>query len=438
MVNLNRGGWMRQVNLLPADTFIVVNNTILKNDDRYLLTMLYQPIIGGIAINLYFTFWAYLDKKEFLSFEWTHHHLMSNLRLDLNSIIEAREKLEALGLLKTYYKKDEVNKYIYELYSPISAFDFFSSPLLNTILLNNVGKIQYKKLVDYFHIPRIKLDSYIDISAKFSDIYKVVAQLPLEVLGEDIKRHNYRKLEIMATIDLESILSSIPEEMLNHKSITNDLKEYIYKLSFIYNLNDFNTSELIKDSINEQRRIDKKKLQLNCENYFKFENKGKLPALAHKSQPEYLRKKDHEMTERDKMIYSFETISPINFLTARNGSMTLTNSEKDLLAHLLIELNLKPGVVNVLIDYVLKINNNKLIKAFVLTIATQWKRSKIETVEQAMAIAEKEQKERKQIKTNKTVKNIETTPEWFDQKIEAKTPSEDRRKEIEEILKGYK
>lgn len=438
MVNLNRGGWMRQVNLLPADTFIVVNNTILKNDDRYLLTMLYQPIIGGIAINLYFTFWAYLDKKEFLSFEWTHHHLMSNLRLDLNSIIEAREKLEALGLLKTYYKKDEVNKYIYELYSPISAFDFFSSPLLNTILLNNVGKIQYKKLVDYFRFPKIKLDSYIDISAKFSDIYKVVAQLPLEVLGEDMKRHNYRKLEIMATIDLESILSSIPEEMLNHKSITNDLKEYIYKLSFIYNLNDFNTSELIKDSINEQRRIDKEKLSLNCENYFKFENKGKLPALAHKSQPEYLRKRDHEMTERDKMIYSFETTSPISFLTARNGSMTLTNSEKDLLAHLLIELNLKPGVVNVLIDYVLKINNNKLIKAFVLTIATQWKRSKIETVEQAMAIAEKEQKERKQIKTNKTVKNIETTPEWFDQKIEAKTPSEDRRKEIEEILKGYK
>ena len=55
---------MKQVNLLPADTYIVVNNTILKNDDRLLLTMLYQPIIGGIAINLYFTMWSTLDKEN--------------------------------------------------------------------------------------------------------------------------------------------------------------------------------------------------------------------------------------------------------------------------------------------------------------------------------------------------------------------------------------
>ena len=82
---------MKQVNLLPADTYIVVNNTILKNDDRLLLTMLYQPIIGGIAINLYFTMWSTLDKRELISSEWTHHHLMSSMRVDLETLLQARE-----------------------------------------------------------------------------------------------------------------------------------------------------------------------------------------------------------------------------------------------------------------------------------------------------------------------------------------------------------
>ena len=49
-------------------------------------------------------------------------------------------------------------------------------------------------------------------------------------------------------------------------------------------------------------------------------------------------------------------------------------------------------MVNVLIDYVLKKNNNKLNNAFVETIAGQWKRLGIETAKDAMEVAEKEHK----------------------------------------------
>jgi replication initiation and membrane attachment protein len=56
----------------------------------------------------------------------------------------------------------------------------------------------------------------------------------------------------------------------------------------------------------------------------------------------------------------------------------------------MVDLNLKPAVVNVLLDYVMKINNKKLTKNFVETIAGQWKRLNIETAEDAMNQAEKE------------------------------------------------
>ena len=117
-------------NVLPADTYVVINKTILSDQDRKLLTMLYQPILGNIAISLYFTLWGYLDKSEIISKEWTHHHLMTNMRLKLTDILEAREKLEAVGLIKTYYKKNHVNHFVYAMYSPLGVNEFLKNPIL--------------------------------------------------------------------------------------------------------------------------------------------------------------------------------------------------------------------------------------------------------------------------------------------------------------------
>ena len=40
---------------MPADTYEVINRTILTENDRKILTMLYQPIIGSNSVNLFFT-----------------------------------------------------------------------------------------------------------------------------------------------------------------------------------------------------------------------------------------------------------------------------------------------------------------------------------------------------------------------------------------------
>ena len=96
---------MKEIVILPADTYTVVNKTVIKDLDRKLITMLYQPIIGYTATSLYFTLVDDLDKRELMSEDLTHHHLMSTMQLKLDDIVVARQKLEAVGLLKTYYKK---------------------------------------------------------------------------------------------------------------------------------------------------------------------------------------------------------------------------------------------------------------------------------------------------------------------------------------------
>ena len=97
----------------------------------------------------------------------------------------------------------------------------------------------------------------------------------------------------------------------------------------------------------------------------------------------------------------------------------------------MVDYDLPPGVVNVLIDYVLRINDNKLTKNFILSIASQWKRSGIKTVPEAMAICKKENKNKVKVKTVKK----EEKPDWFNKKFEENIATSDDIAALEASLK---
>lgn len=419
--------------LYPADTYIVINKTILNNEDRLVLIKLYEPVIGAVAVNLYFTLWANLDSLSIISTEFTHHNLMATMRLKLEDILEAREKLEGIGLIKTYFKEGSINNYVYELYSPLNPDEFLNNPILSVSLESNVGKREYNKITKFFKIPKIDLNTYEDITSKFTEIFDSISISEIDEL-ENIRKVKNIDLIIDEKIDLNNILSVIPNEMINHKAITNKTKSLIYKLSFIYNLDEEELSELIRNSVNEKHNIDEEKLRENCRNYYTFENKNASPSLIYKKQPEYLRKTVSDTSKKTKQIYTFETTSPYEFLTGKNKGVRPSKAELSLIETLLIDYSLNPGVVNVLIDYVLRINDNKLTKNFVITIANQWKRSNIKTVEEAMELCKKENKSKKSIKPKKK----EEKPNWYNKELEEDTASEEEMRKLEEKLKNYR
>ena len=138
------------------------------------------------------------------------------------------------------------------------------------------------------------------------------------------------------------------------------------------------------------------------------------------------------------LIYIFENKSPHDFLKMKNGGITPTSRELKLLEMLLIDMELKPAVVNVLIDYVLKKNNNKLNQSFIETIASQWKRCKVETATEAMELAKKENsKYNKKIESTKQTKissQNDKVPVWFNQEITKEEMSADELEELENSL----
>ena len=302
--------------ILPADTYIVVNKTIITVEDKKKITMLYQPIIGHTAVSLYLTLIDDLEKNDLMSKELTHHHLVTTMQLKLGDIVIAREKLEAVGLLKSYIKQENVNNFVYVLYSPLSVNDFLNHPILSIALYNNIGKKEYDMLVNNFKIPKINLKDYEDITATFSSVFTSINR-NVSLENDNIVTKNIGTLKIDDKVDFDLLISSIPKSMVSEKCFNDDTKNLINSLAFTYNIDDLNMQGLVRDSINEKGLIDKNELTKNCRNFYEFDNAGRLPTLIYSKQPEYLKSPKGDTSNWAKQVYTFENVTPNDYLRSK-------------------------------------------------------------------------------------------------------------------------
>jgi len=423
---------MENVTLLPADRYVVVNKSILSDTDRSIIINLYEPLVGALAVSLYFTLWNDLNISGLMSSDLIHHHLMVVLKSGIGSIKTARESLEAFGLLKAYVKLGSINDYIYELYSPLSPSEFFNHPILNVVLYNNVGEREYENLKNLYKNPRIDLKEYMDVTKKLDDVYDTSKF----TLTNDMRDKNSNSILVNERINFDEILSSIPKGIINEKAFTKKTRELINNIAFIYNIDTIKMVELIRSVLNEYGNIDKNGLRIVARKDYQFKT-GTLPTLIYRTQPDYLKNPLGDNSKRGRIIGVFENTSPYDFLRYKYHNVKPTSRDLKLLEKLIIDLELSPAVVNVLIDYVLRKNNNKLTEAYVETIAAQWKRAGLKTAVDAMEFAKKEHKKltKREVKTKNV--NVAPTPIWFDQKIHDEDLSKEEEEELKKLLKEF-
>ena len=421
---------MDSYTLLPADSYIVYNKTILNDFDKKILISFYEPIIGHLAISIYLTLWNDLDNKQ-ISRILTHHHLMSILKCPLKSIKEARESLESVGLLKTYVKSKENNNYVYELYSPLSPNEFFNHPILSVVLYNNLGSLEYEYLKNEYKQEKIDLKDFVDITKKIDEVYDSTC----DNLDIDIVDRNINDLYCNDQVDFALIKEAIPKELMNEKALTKKIRELINELAFIYKLDTMKMIELIRSVLNNFGMIDKNDLRIAARRTYQYDNNA-LPTLVYRSQPEYLKAPSGDSSMRGKIIQMFETLNPVDFLRTKNRGIKPTKNEMKIIEMLIVDMEMSPAVVNVLIDYVLRKNNNKLVAGYVEAIASQWKRANLKTATEAMDFAIKENK-RMEKKTTTNIKEVKE-PVWFNKNIESANISKEEQQELENLLKEFK
>ena len=422
---------MENVTLLPADRYVIFNKTILTDFDKKVLITFYEPIIGHLGVSLYLTLWNDLEGINQVSRELNHHHLMSILKCPLNAIKEAREVLEAVGLIKTYFKAGDVNSYIYELYSPLSPTEFLNHPILNVVLYDNIGDSEYEYLKKLYQKLKIDTKDYTDVSKKIDEVYVSQSDIPV---FESIER-SVNDISCNDQVDFDLIISSIPKGIINERAFNKKTKELINQLAFIYKIDSLKMMELIRSVLNEYGMIDKTALRQASRKMYQFNN-GALPTLIYRSQPEYLKTPVGDNSMRGKIIRAFESINPVDFLRNKYRGVKPTTADIKIIEMLVIDLEMPPAVVNVLLDYVLRKNNNRLSRAYIETIAGQWKRAGLKNAREAMDFAEKENN-----KLTKKLSNKEHTsnePVWFNKDNQKQELTVEEQQEMENLFKEFK
>lgn len=432
---------MEPKTILPADTYTVVNRTILTDYERKTIINLYEPIIGSNAVSLYFTLWQDLEKSESTNQKFNHHHLMASLKLGLDPVTSARKALESVGLIRTYYKTGEVNDYFYEIYSPLMPNEFFNHPIFSVVLYNNIGSVEYKSLVEYYKreigIPK----DYEEITTTMDMNFKSMSSALLSIDASEVEKSDSLDANISEDyIDFALLQSSLPKNLIREKALNKRTRKLLNSLAFVYDLDTLKMCELLRMVVNENGVIDKEALRLSARKYYQFNNSGSLPTLIYRTQPEHLKTPEGDMSNRGKMLRIFENTSPYDFLRSKYHGTEPTTRDLRLLEYLAVDLELAPSVINVLIDYVLKSNDNKLTQGYVETIAGQWKRLNIDTAEAAMRTAEKEHKKNKTKVFTKTQKSKTEaqTPIWFNDTPTVKEISSEEKAEIESMLKEFR
>ncbi|SFE68773.1 replication initiation and membrane attachment family protein [Alteribacillus iranensis] len=458
--------------LLPVDRFSVRTNEQLGEREHKTLTLLYQPLIGTAAISLYHTFWSRLERDSYWSDEGTHHELMVLLNLPLDDIFDARRILEGIGLLRTFrHTGDTSASFVYELQKPLSPAQFFRDDVLSVYLYNRLGKDRYRDLRSRFLIDKIDLQSFDEITASFNEVFsslhysEMMANDEMEKttdLEKDLVGQGQSHAFVIDedSFDFSLLRADLPvfinkEKLLNKKACT-----VIQRLAFVYNIAPLDMSRLIQQSLTGDDQLDEEELRKRVQEWYRFEHSNEPPALGLRT-PSKENKELNEppVNEKEKMKWFYEQTSPLTFLKSISDGAQVPHPDVRLVEMLVFDYQLPPGVVNVLIDFIMQTNNMKLNKNLVQKIAGHWSRKKVHTVEDAMELAKKEyqeQKDRKQAganwKTSPSSKTVspyvrkDKLPKWLQSENKGKETSalekhsdlQEEKLEFEEMLKMRK
>ncbi|MBT2754493.1 replication initiation and membrane attachment family protein [Mesobacillus foraminis] len=458
--------------LLPVDQYVVSSSGILHEYDRKVLTFLYQPLIGPICLSLYMTLWTELEENRLWSAPMSHHGLMSILDLNLKDIYHARLKLEAMGLLKTYVKNgDEQRSFIYSLQPPLTPEQFFLDGILNIYLYRKVGKNQFARLKRFFSDKAAgHQKGYEEVTRAFPDVFSSMSPDAYQYhsdTGPDLEPDNGQvfigrkepsEIQIEpASFNFELLSAGLKESLVPNKAMTVKVREAISNLSFLYGIDAIQMKNIVLSALTAENDIDIEELRKAARDWYQFEHQDQLPQLIDRMQPVQLRgAADPPKTKEDELIYYLETTSPRQYLLDLSEGASPSKTDLQIIEDVMFKQKLQPGVVNVLIEYVMLKTDMKLNKGYIDKIAGHWARKQIKTAKDAMELAKKEhrqylqwaeeKKTRPAASKGKTIRK-EVLPDWFEQKAgpapidnnnEDDFDFEQEKKKLEEELKEFK
>ena len=370
---------MNNLEVVTSDDSYVVNlASILGGADRTVLVMLYQPLCGYGAVSLYLNLWAQAEhyrKGSAFSFET----LIRLMGCTLDEFEMFRNKLEGIGLLKTYLN-EELRVFKFELYAPLAPREFFTHELLGTLFKQIMPKKYYERVKSSFEIEKNEDDNYSDITHKFGDVYNIdlndVNTLKdIMNAGENLAEKTNGEIE--SNFSLPIFLAALNEKKIKKSLITTNFADLLKSMASLYNLDECELCEIVNTSIEgvgNKASINFDTFRSKCYSY------KKIPVLD-KQESKRVTDKRYGMNKKAEML---KELDPFEFLKIKQNNQDASFQDIKLLEDLSYVSKLNPEVINVLIDYVMLKQDNKLPYNYVMKIANSLANAGVKTAEEAM------------------------------------------------------
>lgn len=446
--------------LHPRDCVTVTQQVWLTHRELQFVTQLYVPFLGTKATTLYLVLFAELSPQTYQSDVMRLADLLALVNMGIPDFYQARVRLEAVGLLKTYRFEDTdtvTTQYTLELQAPASPRLFFKDALLSTLLMNQVGHQRFSTLQKRFMhqtFPTAGEEITVPFNEGFQLPYNVNQyrrNLELEKrMILDIKQQEAVVREV--DLDWELLTELLKSQFVNEHALTKDVRQMIEALRLYYGLSereiaqyviyaaDLSTGEIDSDELMKIVMEASEQLGQTV-----TVNLAEAPTSVESAVVEVAAKESTSTEEpvtqtptiepkpalssgMQQIIRLAQELTPFDFITSikkqRNGYVT--KGEQRLLMDLIQLSQLPTSVINILVHYLLVVKNNPtLTKNLTDTIANDWGQKGITDAEQAIELVRQREKNRQvkrqtqQAATGKKTYSasapkgrVEKVPEW--------------------------
>lgn len=389
-----------------SDTYYIQHYKLLSSSDLNVLMTLYQPLIGSKAITLYLTM---VTESQTTIAKQTHQRLFTLLNaMQEDDFLHAKSKLEEYMLLRTFYKQGNPNHYFYVLRLPMCAKDFLSTKLYANQYQQAVGKDVYEQTLQHFSSDFIQPEKYTEITVPFMHAVeeKEDVSIPIEPIQP---RLHFSNDDTIINFDYDSFISKTSALTFPSGLRTQENMALIGMLATVHGL----SPDTMR--IHVSHCISLANMHLDVE---------RLKVLCERSKPDILQAQDRY------------DLPPVSFLqTLQNGALVSIHDRK-ILEHLAMDMQFPTCVINIMIEHILKLSNNRLNQKFVDMVASEWARDNVFTKEKALQETKKQVSYQKRNQTN-TIQI--QTPSYMQQKEkETQIDTSSLLSEIQQLQKKMK
>ena len=418
--------------VFQKDFYCVYNdyNVSLRTTE---LNLLYLPLVGSDAVKLYQFLGSKMIGDTNLSKNYLHYDIFDNLALDVNKFIIARKKLEAIGLLQSFYINNSSGKqYVYKIKEALSFFEFFNTPILCQLLENTIGNSEYNEIKTYYSFDKVSFNNFEELTVKFSDIYN------LENL--DSYESGFTKTGLASGPNFDEyffdfsklnyyLANSYLSEVIEKSNIKND----ILGLAHLYKVTPSDMAKAIEkvaDVNAGESTLNVEKLKNYLTQLYVNVRKQEVPTLDKMLNRKLVEEEKEQLTEEDKFIREVDNIDYITYLNKQKG-LVLSNVDARNITEIQEKYNFPTGVLNILLEYSINTSNSSGLphKNYIDKIASSWQSQRLLGAKDAIEFVRKSRNMRtvrKNVEKTASVWNSNTNrkvykapfPEYLKQQME--------------------